>query len=177
MDVMEALLPYRNATKICLPIFDLEKIIINLRTYITNDFRNKLIFYGEELLAPRLAPKLEDHPLSFVRGCLFNIFAATLHCWRSFLHPQPEFRHVVVTGIPPITHNENIATFDVLHKPFIRMCQLFGYWIVAYETRLEAKRVASSTPILLSLEIVGKPDSCLPGSWIPLPVSKDDVCD
>jgi hypothetical protein len=33
---------------------------------------------------------LEDHPLSFVHGCLFNIFAAALHRWRPFLHPQPE---------------------------------------------------------------------------------------
>jgi hypothetical protein len=40
-------------------------------------FRNKLIFYGEELLAPRSTPKLEDHPLSSVRDCLFNIFAVT----------------------------------------------------------------------------------------------------
>jgi hypothetical protein len=36
------------------------------------------IFYGEELLAPRPTPKLEDHPLSAVRDCLFKIFAATL---------------------------------------------------------------------------------------------------
>jgi hypothetical protein len=42
-------------------------------------FRNKLICYGEELLAPRPTPKLEDHPLSAVRDCLFNIFAVTLH--------------------------------------------------------------------------------------------------
>jgi hypothetical protein len=28
--------------------------------------------YGEELLAPRPPPKLEDHPLSAVRDCLFN---------------------------------------------------------------------------------------------------------
>jgi hypothetical protein len=42
-------------------------------------FRNKLIFYAEELLAPRQAPKLEDHPLSALRDCLFNIFAAILH--------------------------------------------------------------------------------------------------
>jgi hypothetical protein len=28
--------------------------------------------------------------LSAVRDCLFNIFAATLHIWRPFLHPQPE---------------------------------------------------------------------------------------
>jgi hypothetical protein len=34
------------------------------------------------LLAPRPTPKLEDHPLSAVRDCLFNIFAATLHIWR-----------------------------------------------------------------------------------------------
>jgi hypothetical protein len=46
------------------------------------DFRNKLIFYGEELLAPRQTPKLGDHPLLAVRDYLFNIFAATLHTWR-----------------------------------------------------------------------------------------------
>jgi hypothetical protein len=52
--------------------------------------RNKFIFYSEGLLAPCPTRKLEDHPLSFVRGCLFNIFAASLHSWRPFLHPQPE---------------------------------------------------------------------------------------
>jgi hypothetical protein len=41
-------------------------------------FRNKLIFYGEGLIAPRPTPKLEDHPLSAIRDCLFNIFAASL---------------------------------------------------------------------------------------------------
>jgi hypothetical protein len=39
-------------------------------------------FYGGGLLAPRPTPKLEDHPLSAVRDCLFNIFAATLRIWR-----------------------------------------------------------------------------------------------
>jgi hypothetical protein len=48
-----------------------------------------LSFYGE-LLAPRPTPKLEGHALSAVRDCLFNIFPATLHIWRPFLHPQPE---------------------------------------------------------------------------------------
>jgi hypothetical protein len=42
------------------------------------------------LLTQRPTPKLEDHPLLSVRGCLFNIFPATLHSWRPFLHPQPE---------------------------------------------------------------------------------------
>jgi hypothetical protein len=49
-----------------------------------------LVFYGEELLAPRPTPNLEDHPLSAVSDCLFDIFAATLHIWRPFLQPQPE---------------------------------------------------------------------------------------
>jgi hypothetical protein len=52
--------------------------------------RNVIIFYGEELLAPRLTPKLEDHPLLAVRDCLFKTFAATLHIWRPFFNPQPE---------------------------------------------------------------------------------------
>jgi hypothetical protein len=41
-------------------------------------FCNKASFYGEEL-APRPTPKLEDHTLSDVRDCLFNIFAPTLY--------------------------------------------------------------------------------------------------
>jgi hypothetical protein len=49
-----------------------------------------LVFYGEELLAPRPTPKLEDHPLSAVRDCLFNIFTATLHIGGHHLHLQPE---------------------------------------------------------------------------------------
>ena len=45
---------------------------------------------GEELLAPRPTPKLDDDPFSAVLDCLFNIFAATRHIWGPFLHPQPE---------------------------------------------------------------------------------------
>jgi hypothetical protein len=46
-------------------------MIITLRLLVI--FRNKLIYYGEELFAPRPIPNLEDHPLSAVRDCLFNI--------------------------------------------------------------------------------------------------------
>jgi hypothetical protein len=35
-------------------------------------------------------PKLEDNPLSFVHGCLFNIFSSTLHRCRPCLDQQPE---------------------------------------------------------------------------------------
>jgi hypothetical protein len=52
--------------------------------------RNMVSFYGERLSAPPSTPKLEDNLLSAVRDRLFNIFAATLHIWRQFLHPQPE---------------------------------------------------------------------------------------
>jgi hypothetical protein len=52
--------------------------------------RNIAPFYGEELLALRPTPKLEEHPLSAVRNCLFKTSAATLRIWRSLLHPQPE---------------------------------------------------------------------------------------
>ena len=61
-------------------------------------FRNKDNFYGEELLAPRPTPKLEDHPLSTVRDCLFNIFAATLHTGGHSSIRNLRTRHAVVTG-------------------------------------------------------------------------------
>jgi hypothetical protein len=68
---------------------------------LLENFRNKLIFYGEELLAPRPTPMLEDHPLSAARDCLLYI--------RSY-SPYPEgvssihnlrTRHAVVTRDPP----------------------------------------------------------------------------
>jgi hypothetical protein len=80
MDVVETLLPYRNATNIFLQIskqFSYFKILINLRAYIT--------------------------------------------------------------------YYENIASFNVLHIPFIRIYQLFSCWILAYEMRLEAKPVVVSS--------------------------------
>jgi len=53
-------------------------------------FRNMLRFYCEELLAPRPTPKLEDHPLSAVRDCLFNIFRSSIR--------NLKMRHAVVKG-------------------------------------------------------------------------------
>jgi hypothetical protein len=45
-----------------------------------------------------------------------------------------------------ITYNENIASFNVLNKPFIRVYQSFSCWILTYETRLEAKPVVLPSP-------------------------------
>jgi len=61
-------------------------------------FRDCACFKGEELSAPRPTPKLEDHPLSAVRDCLFNIFAATLHIGGRSSTRNLSTRHTVVTG-------------------------------------------------------------------------------
>ena len=65
--------------------------------------RNRICFYGEELLAPRPNPKLEDHPLSAVRDCLFNIFAATLHIGGRSSILNLRMRHDVLTEDPLTT--------------------------------------------------------------------------
>jgi len=44
-------------------------------------FRNTLFFLRCGVVGPMPIPKLVGHPLSDVRDCLFNIFAATLHIW------------------------------------------------------------------------------------------------
>jgi hypothetical protein len=51
-------------------------------------FRNKsACFYSTEMLAPRLSPKLENHPLSAVSDRLFNVFTVTLHIY--MFYPIP----------------------------------------------------------------------------------------
>ena len=50
------------------------------------------------MLAPRPTPKLEDHPSSAVRGCLFNLFTATLHIGGRSSIRNPRTHHSVVTG-------------------------------------------------------------------------------
>ena len=61
-------------------------------------FRNKTRSYGEELSAPRLTPKLEDHLLSALRDCLFNIFATNFHTGGHSSICNMRTRHVMVTG-------------------------------------------------------------------------------
>ena len=61
-------------------------------------FPNILNVYGEQLLVSRPTPKLEDHPVSAVRDCLFNIFAATHHIGGSSSTRNLRTRHAVVTN-------------------------------------------------------------------------------
>jgi len=53
-------------------------------------FHDPVTFKDEDFSAPRPTNNMEVHPLSAVRDCMFNIFAATLRIWRPFLRPQPE---------------------------------------------------------------------------------------
>jgi hypothetical protein len=56
------------------------------------------VFYGEELLEPRPYPKLEDHPVSAFRECLFNIFPDTLLIGGHSSVHNLRMCHAVVTG-------------------------------------------------------------------------------
>jgi hypothetical protein len=75
------------------------------------------LFYSEELLPRRPTPKLEDHPFSAVRDCLFSLFAATLHIGdRSYIR-NIRTRHAVLTGthLPFRTRH---AVLTGTHLPF-----------------------------------------------------------
>jgi hypothetical protein len=61
-------------------------------------FHNTIRFHGEQLSTPHTTPKLEDRPLSAVRDCLFNIFAATLHAGGSSSICNLRTCHAVAAG-------------------------------------------------------------------------------
>ena len=79
-------------------------------------FRNMILF-----TAPRSTPKLEDHPLSAVRDCLFNIFATTLHFGGRSSIRNLRMRHAVVTGAPLLRGSVARVSLSVLSA---RNCSL-----------------------------------------------------
>jgi len=79
--------------------------------FCVNISSQNICFYGEELLAPRPTPKQEDHPLSAIRDCLFNIFAATLCTGGHSSIRNLRTRHTVVTG----TDLSRIAIFKSIN--------------------------------------------------------------
>ena len=62
------------------------------------EFFLTMFFHGEALLALCPTPKLEEHPSSAVRDCLFNIFAATLHIGGRSSIRNLRTRRAMVTG-------------------------------------------------------------------------------
>ena len=81
-------------TRVCHLSLSWASLIQCMPSYPTSrrfcDFIVRRLSFDGELLAPRLTPKLEDHPFSAARQCLFDIFAVTVYIWGPFLQPQPE---------------------------------------------------------------------------------------
>jgi hypothetical protein len=78
---------------------------VYLRIFMSPEEASRLVsnsqrgfLHREELLPPRPTPKLEDHPSLAVRGCLFNLFTATLHIGGRSSNRNLRTRHAVVTG-------------------------------------------------------------------------------
>jgi hypothetical protein len=76
--------PYTNSLQSIIKISYLYSIAWVV--YPKNPSKLVALFLWWRVVTPGPASKQDYHPLSFVRGCLFNIFAATLHSWRPFLH-------------------------------------------------------------------------------------------
>jgi len=72
---------------------------------------NKTSFYGEKFSTPRPTPKLEGNPLSPMRDCLFNIFAATRHFGGRSSIRNLRTRHVVMTG----THLSRTVKYSYIY--------------------------------------------------------------
>jgi hypothetical protein len=107
----EGLLPHSHVPVTCpypepaqsspypyIPLPEVPNLSVQVRGFVCEYFVSKILFRGEELLAPRPATKLEDHPLSVVRDCLFNIFAATFRIGGRSTTRNLRTRHAVVTG-------------------------------------------------------------------------------
>jgi len=71
------------------------------------------------LLARCPTPKLEDHPLLAVCGCLFNIFSATLHIAGRSSIRNLRMHHAVMTGthlshgMKSITYSKPLKTMAI----------------------------------------------------------------
>jgi hypothetical protein len=94
-----------------------------------------LAFYGKGLLTLRPTPKLEDYPLSFVRGCLFNIFAANLKLEAVPSIRNPTTHHAVVTRetreptyhgeqMPRLIKLKNFPAYARISGPYIHLCDI-----------------------------------------------------
>jgi len=91
-------------------------------------FRIMIRFYGEELLAPRPSPKMEDRPLSAVRDWLFHMFAATLHIGGRSSIRNLKTRHAVVTGTRWSRWSVYTETNRVTEVTSFQILQTTSFW-------------------------------------------------
>ena len=128
----ESSLPYSQAPATCLPDVwcRLQKhsppeirvgeyftsgLFCPQRKHLAHEYFLTLFFYGEELLVPRPTPKLEDHPLSAVCDCLFDLFPATLHIGgRSSMRNLRTRHDVTGTHKHGLSCSENLIEIQVL---------------------------------------------------------------
>ena len=116
------------------------------------------------MLAPRPTPKLEDYPLSAVRDCLFNIFAATLHICRPFFHPQPGDapcrgdRDPLITAILALQkpNPRGRITADFRERISLKMFK----HILRLHTRIDLQRDYLKQPAVKPLSTVVSHGSC-----------------
>jgi hypothetical protein len=81
-----------TSTKSHIHLFSLRSFIQGIRpgSRLLVIFRKKFYFYSEDVLAPRLTPKLEKNALSAVRDCLFTIFVVTSISVGRLVHLEPD---------------------------------------------------------------------------------------
>ena len=83
------------------------EVSVQVRGFLHEHFVT-IHFCGEGLLAPRPTTKLEDHPLSAVRDCIFSTFTATFHIGGHSSICNLRVYHAVVTGthlsLPVLPH-------------------------------------------------------------------------
>jgi len=83
-------------TRTCHLSLSWAKISVRLRGFLCEHFVTRYVLRWA-VSAPRPIPKLEDHSLSAVRDCLFNIFPATIHIGGRSSIRNLRTRHAVVT--------------------------------------------------------------------------------
>ena len=102
VSLLQILLLAQHVSGTTVPIIRLIGLFCLQRKHLAMWVSLNIVFHGEVLLASRPTPKLEDHPSSAVRDCLFNLFAATLHIGGRSSNRNLRTRHAVVTD-PLIT--------------------------------------------------------------------------
>jgi hypothetical protein len=105
---------------------DRSKVSIQVRV-TCSCFVTKPVFYDEGLSAPHPNPMLENHPLSAVRDCLFNIFPTTLHIGGRATIRNLRTRHAAVTA-PHLSRR-----FMSTHKNAEPLLDIFVSYLYYYQ--------------------------------------------
>jgi hypothetical protein len=101
----------------------LTKSSVQIRGFLCQYFVPRYVFSGEELIASRPTPKLEDHSLSILRDSLLNITAATLHIGGRSSIRNLRTRHAEVTGTH-LSMYRSCNTYRPFQGSFTAICNV-----------------------------------------------------